>query len=126
MIKCRPAANRNYKPARRTTVTWSGPIMSRDSRAVMRANESNFYFAIQQGQFAAKMTDGVRLRLFSRISELFHYRVGQIERRHQLCAGLLPDFNGIAYMIGMPMRNENEIDVFKCGNLPLRVFENRI
>ena len=64
-------------------------IVSRNTGAVMRANESNFYFAIQQGQFAAKMTNGVRLRLFSRISEVFeisrelpfNFRSAQSSRR---------------------------------------------
>ena len=51
-------------------------IISCDTGSMMRANERHFYFAIQQRQFAAKMTNRVRFRLLRRITEMFHYRVG--------------------------------------------------
>ena len=42
----------------------------------MRANECDFYFAIQQRQFATKMANRISLRLLCRITEMFHYRIG--------------------------------------------------
>ena len=46
------------------------------ARSMMSANERDFYFAIQQRQFAAKMTNRLRLRLFRWITEMFYHRVG--------------------------------------------------
>src|SRR2546421_10643840 len=54
------AANRNNKSSRCTAMTQSGSIVSGDTRAMMRANERHFDFAVQQRQFAAKMTNRVR------------------------------------------------------------------
>ena len=76
MINRRPAANGNNKTSRRTAMTQPMAIISCDTGSMMRANERDFYFAIQQRQFAAKMTNRVRLRLLRRITEMFHHRVG--------------------------------------------------
>ena len=73
----------------------------------MSANERDFYFAIQQRQFAAKMTDCVRFRLLRRITEMFHDRVGQIECCYQLCARLFSDVDRIADVIGVTVRNQD-------------------
>jgi hypothetical protein len=51
-------------------------VISGDTGSMMRANEGDFYFAIQQRQFAAKMTNCVYLRLLRRITEMLHHRVG--------------------------------------------------
>ena len=92
----------------------------------MRANERDFYFAIQQRQFAAKMTNRVHLRLLRRITEMFHHRVGQIECCYQFCARLFPDVHRITDVIGMTVRNQDEIDMLERGDFVLRIFENRI
>ena len=111
VINCRPAANRNDKASRRTAMTQSHAIISRDTGSMMRANERDFYFAIQQRQFAAKMTNRVRLRLLRRITEMFHHRVGQIECCYQFRARLFPDLHRVADVIGMTVRNQDEIDI---------------
>ena len=101
-------------------------IISCDTGSMMRANERDFYFAIQQRQFAAKMTNRVRLRLLRRITEMFHDRVGQIERCYQFCARLFSDVDRVADVIGMTVRNQDEIDMLERGDFVLRIFENRI
>ena len=82
----------------------------------MRANERDFYFAIQQRQFAAKMTNRVRLRLLRRITEMFHHRVGQIERCYQFCARLFSDVDRVTDVIRMTVRNQDEIDILERGD----------
>src|SRR5262245_34966737 len=101
-------------------------IIGCDARSMMCSNERDFYFPIQKRQFAAKMTDCVYLRLFRRIAEMFYHRVGQIESCHQFCARLFPDVHGIADVIGMTMRNQDEIDMLERSDFGLRIFENRI
>ncbi len=76
MINRWATANRNYKASRRTAMTQPVSIIGCDTGSMMRANESDFHFAIQQRQFAAKMTNRVHLRLLRRITEMFHHRVG--------------------------------------------------
>src|SRR5262245_31901499 len=93
---------------------------------MMRANKGDFYFAIQQRQFAAKMTNRVYLRLLRRITEMFHHRVGQIEGCYQFRAGLLPDFHRVTDVIRMTMCNQDEIDMLERGDFGLRIFEDRI
>ena len=101
-------------------------IIGGDTGSMMRANEGDFYFAIQQRQFAAKMTNRVHLRLLLRITEMFHHRVGQIECCYQFCPCLFPDVHRITDVIGMTMRNQDEIDMLERGDFVLRIFENRI
>ena len=50
-------------------------IIGGDTGSMMRANERDFHFAIQQRQFAAKMTNRVHLRLLCRVTEMFHHGV---------------------------------------------------
>ena len=101
-------------------------IIGRDTGSMMRANERDFHFAIQQRQFPAKMTNRIRLRLLRRVTEMFHHRIGQIECGDQFRTGLLPDLHRVTDVIGMTVRNQDEIDVFEPGNFFLRIFENRI
>jgi hypothetical protein len=101
-------------------------IIRRDAGSVVSANERNFYFAIQQRQFTAKMTDRVSFRLVRRITQMFHHRVGQIERCYQFCGGLFPDLDSITYVIGMTVRNQDEIHMLEPGDFGFRIFENRI
>ena len=101
-------------------------IIGCDTGSMMRANERDFYFAIQQHQFAAKMTNGVHLRLLRGITEMFHHCVGQIEGRYQFCARLFSDVDRVTDVIGMTVRNQDEIDMLEPRDFVLRIFENRI
>ena len=82
----------------------------------MRTNKGDFNFAIQQCQFAAKMTNRIHLGLVGRITQVFHHRVGQIECGHQFRPGFFPDLHRVTDMIRMSVRNENEIDMLERGN----------
>src|SRR3954462_10399149 len=57
---------------------------------------------------------------------MFHYRVGQIEGCYQFCARVFPDLDCVTNMIGMTMRNQDEIDMLKRRDLSLGISENRI
>ena len=74
---------------------------------MMSANERDLYFAIQQGQFAAKMANRVHLRLFRRITKMFHNRIGQIEGCYQFCACVFADVDGVSHVIGVAVRDQN-------------------
>ena len=80
-------------------MTQPASIIGCDTGSMMRANESDFYFAIQQRQFAAKMTNRVYLRLLRRITEMFHYRVSQIECCYEFCARLFANFDRVTDVI---------------------------
>src|SRR5438094_2681353 len=72
------------------------------------------------------MTNCVHLGLLRRITEMFHQCVGQIECRYQFCPRVFPDVHCITDMIGMTMRNQDEIYISERGDFVLRIFENRI
>jgi hypothetical protein len=57
---------------------------------------------------------------------MFHDRVGQIERCYQFCARLFSDVDRVTDVIGMTVRNQNEIDMLERGDFGLGIFENRI
>src|SRR4029077_20407353 len=59
-------------------------------------------------------------------TEMFHHRVRQIEGCHQLCPRLFPDVDCITDVIGMTVRNQDEIDMLERGDFGFRIFENRI
>src|SRR6476660_6103704 len=101
-------------------------IISCNTGSMMRANERDFYFAIQQRQFAAKMTNRVRLRLLRRITKMFHDRVGQIERCYQFCARLFSDVDRVAHVIRVTVRNQDEIDLLERGDFGFRILKTRI
>src|SRR5215510_11017986 len=93
---------------------------------MMRANERDFYFSIQQRQFATKMTDRVHLRLLRRITEMLYHCIRYIECCHQFGARTFADFHRVTDMIRMTMCNQDEIDMLERGDFVLRLFENRI
>jgi len=107
-------------------VAQSVSIISGDAGSVVSANEGDSYFAIQQRQFAAKMTDRISLRVFRRITEVFHYCISQIECSYEFRPGTFADFHGIADVIGMAVRDQDKINVFERSQFILRFFENRI
>src|SRR4029077_13929635 len=59
-------------------------------------------------------------------TEMFHHRVRQIEGCHQLCPRLFPDVHRITDVIGMTVRNQDEIDMLERGDFGLGISENRI
>ena len=104
----------------------AGLIISCDTRAMMGSNERDLYFSIEQRQFAAKMTDCIRLRQLCRITRDVS-PLRQLNRtllRVSTCA--FPDFDRVADVIGMAVRDQDEIDVFERGDFVLGIFENRI
>ena len=91
----------------------------------MRANERDFYFAIQQRQFAAN-DQPCPFAPVRRITEMFHDRVCQIEGCHQFRACLFRYVHGITDVIGMTVCDQDEIDILERGDFVPRIFENRI
>ena len=64
--------------------------------------------------------------LFRRIAEGKFHRLGQIVSGNELGAGSLSDFDRVADMIAMAVRETNQIDAFEGGQFFFALVEGRI
>jgi len=96
-----------------------------DTGSMIARDERDFYFAIQQRQFRAKMTNRVRLRLLRRITQIFHDRaldsnVATVSRRFFFPMSTRHRRDSVT------VRNQMRSTSLSAAIFGFRIFENRI
>src|SRR6058998_2782807 len=62
----------------------------------------------------------------ARVTRTRDHRRGKMEGGDEFSPGLLANFNRIAHVIRMPVRDQNKIDVFQRGKFILASIVNRV
>ena len=91
-----------------------------------RRNESDFYFTIQQRQFAAKIPHGSHACLLARVTAVLCQRLAQIKSGNQFCAGLLCNSDAVSDMIAMAVSDQNQVGFIYFGQVFFAVFVARV